>query len=299
MKRYENPVFLAMRKALTPAHEIAKAFGVKVSTVHTWATTAVRKGLSDHQIKVWTDKESDDLKKRWAAGETRSALSKRFGVSEKAILSRVQHVGARRPPAFKEGAFWTEDLIKQLIELDRQGVSDAEICRRLGATQGQVSGVRFRRGVRKGDHGKISSSWSDDDVSLLKRLWARELSNSQIAREMGRTVNSVRSKGVKMGLPSNGYPQGRKTAVDASERAAKVNQQRARKVRVIPMVQKPVEAPEVIPDHARPWLTRMRGECAYPYGPRGQIHSCCKPTFNDGTYCEGHSATCYDYKRAA
>lgn len=297
MKRHEHPLFLAMRSAMKPAHEIAKAFGVKVSTVHTWATSAVRSGLSNHQIKVWSKEEIADLNRRWAEGESRESLAEHFGVSRYSIVSRVQQSGAKRKPNYKAGMFWTQDKIDQLEALDRKGLSDGEICRQLGATVGQVVGFRWRSGRKKCEYGGVVPKWTPEDVATLKRLWARGLSNVQIAREMGRSVNSVRGKGMKMGLPSNGYPQGRKTAVDASERAARINQTRV--VRIVPKVQKPVEKPEIIPEHARPWLTRLRGECAYPYGPRGQIHSCCKPTFNDGVYCEGHSATCYDYKRAA
>lgn len=42
----------------------------------------------------------------------------------------------------------------------------------------------------------------------------------------------------------------------------------------------------IMPLTARPWLTRQPGECAFPFGERGSVMSCCAPT--EETYCPAH-----------
>lgn len=51
----------------------------------------------------------------------------------------------------------------------------------------------------------------------------------------------------------------------------------------------PPPAPPVDASHARPWVTRQFGECAFPVSGQGaDTLSCCAKTPEGATYCEAH-----------
>lgn len=136
----------------------------------------------------------------------------------------------------------------------------------------------------------------DEEREKLRRMW-ETMGPAEIGRIVGRTPNSISGLAKRYGWPrKERYPAVRKTAdrdyaerrVRAEKLAAKPRPKRTMKVVSV----------EVIPDHARPLMQHKTGECRFPYGQRFNIHYCCQPVFREGgSYCEGHSAICYDYDR--
>lgn len=51
-----------------------------------------------------------------------------------------------------------------------------------------------------------------------------------------------------------------------------------------------------VPATARPWLSRLPGECAFPFGERAAVFSCCAPT--EETYCPAHRAVMGGQRKA-
>lgn len=71
--------------------------------------------------------------------------------------------------------------------------------------------------------------------------------------------------------------------------------------RPTPRILEPVAAPSIegVPEGARPWETRRRGECAWPYEQDRQFYSCCRPVkvMRDGSekqYCIKHVKDMYN-----
>lgn len=294
MLRHENPEFIAMHNAGKSLKAIAEHFKVKPDTVRSWLTLSNKAGTTKPSLKIWTASELADIKARWEAGERQESIAVTYGVTPRAITARIEHMGIKRVRGTynTKPKFWTEERLNQLRELDAKRTHDEDICRIMGVTMHQISGIRYRNGIRKGDQ----RLWTPEEEAILRNMWATDAGPAQIGERLKRIPSAITGKARRMGLPRKSYPGARRPAHDARTRIISINKARAA---ARPKVEKPVETPEVIPDHAKPWLERVRGECAYPYGPRGNIHSCCKPVFNEGVYCEGHSATCYAFKVAA
>ena len=67
--------------------------------------------------------------------------------------------------------------------------------------------------------------WSDDEISLLTRLWADNVSNFEISRRIGRRENAVAIKASRLSLPPK---------AQIAARAALETHQRNPKARVRP-----------------------------------------------------------------
>lgn len=139
---------------------------------------------------------------------------------------------------------------------------------------------------------KPYSVWDDPArTEFLRELWKRGLSQNVMAAQMTAkfgekfTIGAIASKGASSGIAKE---FNRQKIANLSRPVSRPKP--APKPRII----KPV--PQAVPvdtSSARPWLTRLRGECKYPLGEAGNIHSCCAPVFGNTGYCEPHAAICF------
>lgn len=133
-------------------------------------------------------------------------------------------------------------------------------------------------------------TWKDPARSeKLRLLWKQGHPLTKIASiltasfDMTVSRGAVISKARSMGLTT----EFRRKPNVAVHKVPKVTKPRPASAPLPPRPVKVIPAP-VLADvsNARPWLTRARGECAYPIGEQGNIHSCCAPTAE--TYCPAH-----------
>lgn len=121
-------------------------------------------------------------------------------------------------------------------------------------------------------------SWTDERIALLKELWEKGLSASQIAIELGGvTRNAVIGKAHRMGLSSRPSPV-------KGEQTAKPRPPVARKA----VEKKPVRQRITLLD-----LTdRM---CKWPIGHPGEpdFQFCGKPALTTAPYCGEHCGMAY------
>lgn len=288
MRKHEDPKFLALRNAGKSYEEISLVFGCRPATVMGWVTSAIKDGLTKAVVGKWPDDKVAALRALWVARVHVDEVARQLDTTRLAVEGQVLRHGIKRPDMMR---VWTDDLVGQLRSLKASGKSDAQVSVIMGMTENAI-----RKARRNHDIGSVfdQSLWSDKATDDLKRMWDQELNPAEIGRRLGMTRMKVQSKAARMKLPMNrGTPVVRKKANRSYDTVAAAA--RARKGTTMkPRPQAgPKEESNVIPLTARPWLSRQRGECAYPYGPRGQIHSCCKPVWSEGIYCESHAALCY------
>ena len=143
--------------------------------------------------------------------------------------------------------------------------------------------------------------WDDPArVEYLRELWKRGLSQAEMARAMTAkfgdkfSIGAIASKGASTGIAKQ---FNRQKIAGLSRPVSRPKPARPpRPVKLTP------QAVPIDTSNARPWLTRLRGECKFPIGEAGDIHSCCAPVFGNTGYCQAHAAICFlprPVKRAA
>ena len=132
-------------------------------------------------------------------------------------------------------------------------------------------------------------SWTDERVDLLKKLWKKGLSASQIAEELGDvTRNAVIGKAHRLGLSSRPSPL-KKAAKAAPEKKAKPAAKKKPAAKPKPKaVEK--EEPAVITI-----LTLTERMCKWPLGHPGDddFRFCGRKTVPGQPYCAYHAAMAY------
>jgi len=165
------------------------------------------------------------------------------------------------------------------------------------------------------------SSWSDDEIVTLKKLYAKGLTNGQIAAQIrGRSRNAVIGKVARLIAARKLAYRGSNTiaaanAISAAGRRMQARirsgvqdmspAQRAARAAAKPPnnhddTPRPPKAPpppkEAPGPSARPWLTRLEGECRAPIGePNADMLMCCARAGHgyNGDYCERHARRFY------
>lgn len=121
-------------------------------------------------------------------------------------------------------------------------------------------------------------SWTDERIELLRKLWEKGLSASQIAEELagGVTRNAVIGKAHRLGLKSRPSPV--KTEAAPKKAAA------------APKKPKPVVQSQKVS-----LLDLTERVCKWPIGHPGDedFHFCGKPSQQGFPYCSEHCAVAY------
>ena len=110
----------------------------------------------------------------------------------------------------------------------------------------------------------------EEKTEIIRKHWGG-MTAKQIGIMAGMTSRSVSRHAREMGLPRIASMKGGLSYV--------------RNKTPKPSVESPND---IVPPHARPWLTRGPGECAFAYGLKGNIHSCCRPVVPGRKWCAEH-----------
>jgi GcrA cell cycle regulator len=148
-------------------------------------------------------------------------------------------------------------------------------------------------------------SWTDERVALLRELWAKGLSASQIAVQLGGvTRNAVIGKAHRLGLESRPSPiRGNGTGSRRRNRAI----DRALEAKALrgTMADEEIGGEKIVPDGgtrasepALPPLARKGGdvkECLWPIGDPGDtdFRFCEEDTVPGRPYCSAHCEVAY------
>ena len=131
-------------------------------------------------------------------------------------------------------------------------------------------------------------SWTDDRVELLKKLWKKGHSASQIAEELGGvTRNAVIGKAHRLGLSSRPSPVKKPAEAKKKAKAAPAKPKKKK-----PAAAKP--APEAEPEVVT-ILSLTERMCKWPVGHPGDddFHFCGLKSMTGQPYCTYHAAMAY------
>lgn len=296
--KYQRPEFLRLHAQGLTNRQIAERLGTTVGTAENWVRKAKAKGLlgARRTHKVWTPERVAEAKRLFDSHVNMVEMAETMGVTLSAMRACVAHRKWTR--GNRNVVNIPVDVLHQLVS---EGLSDVEIAKKLGCRSSTVQRRRTAAGIVAAVRGHAHQFTPAMETQLL-RLFKAGFSSTSIAKQMKVSPGFVRKRAKALGI-WDAMPIQRAKHLTKPETRKKAEatkrEKRGLPIRVIPVVQIDEPTPEVIPDHARPWLTRKFGECAYPYGERGNVHSCCKPTFNGTSLCEGHAALCFDYRKAA
>lgn len=231
-------------------------------------------------MKPWSKEEEAQLRTMYAAGAKFTEIAKALGYSVRKVQSKSERLGlsCRRVPS--------RHADPEFLRLRAEGKTAAEIGKIMGATPKRVRNwisTAISLGLSEKRHIAVVTVWTDDKVEELRRLWAQGFSPSIIARIMKKTPSSIDKKASVLGLPRDrAYPKVRKKA---PPREYKFDHLRAVAAKPKPKV---TDALWLKTETSRLWLERESGQCAFPLGEQGDIHSCCDPVLAGDTYCEHH-----------
>jgi len=300
--KHRSPQFIQMKQAGKSHDEIGAAFGARPRTVDWWVTLAIREGLlAPSKGRAPTSPTIiERLRELWFSGLHIDDVVAQLGStrhSVRGLLNRNNIV--RETPPVRKKRQDDPSWLPTIERMKKDGKTDKQIAAHLGIFESRVARIRKESGLSSLIP-KANTSWDEGSEKELRRLWFTGKSCYLIGQEMGgRTANQIASKAKRLGLPDKGAPLKRKVA-DRDYKSVSVAAAARKGTTLGPKARKgPVEDPQTIPDFARPWLTRALGECAYPYGPRGQVHSCCKPVFGVSQWCESHHALCTTERRVS
>ena len=163
----------------------------------------------------------------------------------------------------------------------------------------------------------MSESWTPERLELFGKLQPEGVSYGEIAVELNKlegpklTRNAVCGKAHRLGY-----------SVTLAQKA--INQRRYHPSKREPMAPKPPKPPRIKANgrgpeaynltrrlahlakpekrpqppaidytHAKPWIERKFGECAFPIGSGEDLLSCCAPTEDGQSYCRACRAVVY------
>ena len=139
------------------------------------------------------------------------------------------------------------------------------------------------------------TTWTEDRIATLKRLWNEGQSASVVARELGGvTRNAVIGKVHRLGLSGRVAP----AAPGAGRRASKpsLTTPVRRKPRLAGVVGRVIVA-EAMGDEDRertPLLRLRRAGCRWVFGdPKAEAFGFCTAAATRGSYCAEHAALAY------
>lgn len=135
-------------------------------------------------------------------------------------------------------------------------------------------------------------AWNSSRIEALKQYWAKGLTCTQIAKELGSTRSAVAGKARRLNLePRFVMPAAPKPILRERQKAN--GMVRRGFIRPAPPLQIVASIPADEPSPCGCSLLELKpGHCKFPIGFPGEpgFHFCARET--DGTYCLGHRELC-------
>jgi GcrA cell cycle regulator len=180
---------------------------------------------------------------------------------------------------------WTESRVEYLCELKSQGLTRAEIGKRMGISRSAVIGKldRMQDPSHRSQSQGVIQKWTQEEIDLLTKAWPTKQSTASIAQTLKRSPGSVRHKADDLGLRR-------------PERVTRPYTPRPKKI-------KPFRAPKPLPVPPIPdpdyetcigLLDLKLNSCRWPTGE--PVKYCGAKSHPLKPYCPGHMARAYGYQ---
>ena len=157
-------------------------------------TEGSRKNRS-RQGEPWSAKELADLKNLYPV-RTNQALARHFGRSEMSITTKANHLHLTKQltTTRRKNRPWSDlevGLLKQLYpDTSLEEIAAELVGRSILAVQEKALLLGLRR----------LRPWTAEEISLLRKLWPNT-EYSDIATRLNRSIQGIKAKGYKLGLP--------------------------------------------------------------------------------------------------
>lgn len=273
--RHREPAFIDAYKRGDSIKDIAKMMAIPYRNANRYINKAVDEGLIKRRTHRWTQAERDLMFGHHKRGLSYAKIAEAMGVKESQVAGQMKKM-IDKGVVLKKAPTWTPEMDEKLTRI-LSFLPFRRAAEEMGVTIGSVASRAARLGLKSLNN---KTDWSPDRIEFLKANY-ETMTQREMGAELGFSESTISLRLKKMGLKSPGMRRAAATPSYITPRAAKV------------------EPVEVIPDTARPWLTRLRGECSYPYGERHNIHSCCAPVWRGTGMCEAHAALCGGYVKVA
>lgn len=273
--RHREPAVIEAYKRGDTLIQIAAMMGINKHTANKHLSRAADEGLIQRRLPRWSEKDRDTALRLHKEGLSYLEIGAAMGKTKEQIAGQMTRFlkGGKRD---KRPSVWTPE---RDAELKRRVVLSTyrETAKSMGITVGSVASRAAKLGLKpvKRDH-----VWMEKDSQYLRDSY-RTTTQREMAAFLGVHSSTISVRLKALGLKSPVIRGNRQPVTYLAPKAAKA------------------EPSNVIPSTARPWLTRLRGECNYPYGERGDIHSCCAPVWRGTGMCEDHAALCGGYHKVA
>lgn len=278
---YDDPKFLEMYRAGKTNREIAAVFGINSTSVSKYVKRAIDKGMLVAKSERFTPEDDAVIVSMFNDGKSQRQMAEALGRSRAGISNRVAKLGLSE----KKKVTWTPERTAILLKMIKNSTYD-QIAKATGVSRNNVASKAGRMGLKRPT---LETNFTAEDQAFVMENY-QDMSMIDIAKHLGRTSGWMSDKFKKLGISPSGK---RRVLVRRYVKPKPVTPSY-----VTPKV--PVQiVTETPPDTARPWLTRLRGECSYPYGERHNIHSCCAPVWLGTGMCEAHAALCGGYVKVA
>jgi GcrA cell cycle regulator len=168
--------------------DIAQSVGMSLSATK---KRLVRAGLRRvkgrlYPVLDWPDEQLEELRTRWARGESGTEIAKVLGVSRSAVLGKLSREGLKR------GDVWAGDRLETLKKHHAEGKNPSEIGKLMGMSRSGIIGKLSRLGLRTEDN-IVRKKTNVADAGTKTRIKRKVEEAVAAARE----VKPVKEKPVK------------------------------------------------------------------------------------------------------
>ena len=149
--RFQDPAFLALRRAGRSAREIAREMGINAKTVEWWIVQALKAGLIEKAKarRPWPQEQADRLARLWADMGP-AQISQETGWSVKVIEAKARRMGLER---------------KSYPRVRKPVVGRKVTHRRPTAAETQEAREARREAAREARRAAVATLWTPSDTS--------------------------------------------------------------------------------------------------------------------------------------
>jgi hypothetical protein len=157
----------------------------------------------------WSTDEIKKLRELAEKGYSDAEIGKKLGRTKDAIRNRRDMLGIKKsdnPGKYAKGKAWTDEEIKVLREMAKEGYQDKEIGEKIGRSAVAVCQKRKKLKINKSiEYRGSSKKWTDEELKTLERMTNEGYRDAEISQKLGRTpaaIQCMRQK-IKVNLRSN------------------------------------------------------------------------------------------------
>ena len=157
--------------------DIAQAVGMSLSSTK---KRLVRAGLRRVEGRLvptiaWSDEQLNELRTRWARGESGTEIAKVLGITRSAVMGKLNREGLQR------GDVWAGERLDTLKKHHAEGKNPSEIGKLMGMSRSGIIGKLGRLGLR-----------TEDNVSKRKTSVTDAGTKTRLKRKVEEAVAAAR-----------------------------------------------------------------------------------------------------------